>query len=105
MLEWTIVATSGCSLPTHLPVVEIELCLRAGTQREKGACSCLLFSVANENDHPRDICSRGRINPERQPSLRAVMAPFAFGIFIPRWNVSVAFVSQIIRIFFSIYSS
>lgn len=30
-------------------------------QREKGACSCLLpFSVANENDHPRDTCSRGR---------------------------------------------
>jgi len=46
------------------------------------------------------------INPERQPSLRAVMAPFAFGIFIPRWNVSVAFVSfaDYSNIFLDIFS-
>lgn len=75
-------------------------------QREKGACSCLLpFSVANENDHPRDTCSRGRISPERQPSLRTVMewrpsrlaSSSHAGISYSRFSTF----SQIIRIFLS----
>jgi len=51
-------------------------------QREKGACSCLLpfFCLANENDHPRDTCSRGRINPGTSAVTlhRDGTAPLAF---------------------------
>lgn len=92
MLEWTIVATSECSLPTHLPVVEIELCLRMGIRAssvKKGLAPVSFpFLLPTKTIIPKIIltCSRGRINPDRQPSRCDGTAPFAFGIFILRWN-------------------
>lgn len=77
-------------------------------QREKGACFCLLpFSVANENDHPQDhphlLPRENQPGPSTVTSRCDGTAPFAFGIFILRWNSLQYRFCIACRIFLSIY--